>query len=179
MVQSLEQGVILTFSSRLLLCVVLRLVQVPLTSELQYAQESLKDLPCNELKGLSKGQRQMCYLYHDHIMHIGKGARMGIRECQWQFKNRRWNCSTIDDTSVIGPLLTIGMLSVFWFNYRSSLYFFLLSASSKHKKTEFARYLSSALSLIYEPRKAPTIKFCDAISIFIALLLLIRFLPQN
>lgn len=66
-----------------------------------------KKLSCSELKGLSKGQTQLCNLYQDHIPHIGRGARLGINECQYQFKNQRWNCSTVDDSSVFGHVLSI------------------------------------------------------------------------
>jgi wingless-type MMTV integration site family protein 5 len=72
-----------------------------------YTQEKLKKLPCSQLKGLSKGQTQLCFLYQDHIPHIGRGARLGISECQYQFKNRRWNCSTVDDSTVFGHILNI------------------------------------------------------------------------
>ena len=70
--------------------------------------EKYKKLPCSQLQGLSKGQTQLCFLYPDHISHIGRGARLGVSECQWQFKNRRWNCSTVDDSNIFGPVLTIG-----------------------------------------------------------------------
>lgn len=71
-------------------------------------QQKKQKLFCNELKGLSKGQTQLCNLYQDHIPHIGRGARLGINECQYQFKNQRWNCSTVDDSSVFGHVLNIG-----------------------------------------------------------------------
>ncbi|KAL8585853.1 Protein Wnt-5a [Nucella lapillus] len=63
---------------------------------------------CTQLKGLSPGQIKFCQLYHDHMPAIGRGAQMGIGECQWQFRFRRWNCSTVDgDSSVFGPVLNI------------------------------------------------------------------------
>ncbi|XP_015794709.1 protein Wnt-5b [Tetranychus urticae] len=68
-------------------------------------EEKLSKLTCDQMKGLSKGQMQLCHLYKDHMPHIGKGARLGITECQWQFKNSRWNCS-IDDSTVFGSILT-------------------------------------------------------------------------
>lgn len=30
------------------------------------------------------------------------------QECQFQFKNRRWNCSTTDNVSVFGPMTAFG-----------------------------------------------------------------------
>merc|ERR1719433_2133450 len=62
---------------------------------------------CNRIKGLSPGQQKLCLLYTDHMVHVGRGARSGIGECQFQFRHRRWNCSTVDDTTVFGPVLSI------------------------------------------------------------------------
>ena len=83
-----------------------------------------KKLSCSELKGLSKGQTQLCNLYQDHIPHIGRGARLGINECQYQFKNQRWNCSTVDDSSVFGHVLSIGMLQFCLLIYLINFLFF-------------------------------------------------------
>ena len=52
------------------------------------------------------------HLYdHDHlyINHLGDHNRdqMTLGECQFQFRHRRWNCSTVDDTTVFGPVLSI------------------------------------------------------------------------
>jgi len=68
----------------------------------------LKGLPCNKLPGLSKGQQQLCQLYKDHMAFVGRGAKESISECQYQFRTSRWNCSTVDDNSVFGPILTSG-----------------------------------------------------------------------
>lgn len=70
--------------------------------------ESLQNLPCSKLSGLSKGQQQLCQLYKDHIPFVGRGARDSITECQFQLKNSKWNCSTFDDNSVFGPILKSG-----------------------------------------------------------------------
>ncbi|KAK7919294.1 hypothetical protein WMY93_010578 [Mugilogobius chulae] len=51
---------------------------------------------CSQLSGLSQGQRKLCQLYQDHMMYIGDGAKTGIKECQYQFRQRRWNCSTVE-----------------------------------------------------------------------------------
>lgn len=63
---------------------------------------------CSQLPGLSPGQRKLCQLYQEHMVYIGEGAKMGIKECQYQFRQRRWNCSTVDDTSVFGRVMQIG-----------------------------------------------------------------------
>lgn len=78
------------------------------TSQEKQLQETLQNMPCSKFKGLSKGQAQLCQVYKDHIPHIGKGAREGIDECQWQFRDNRWNCSVVDDSSVFGPILVSG-----------------------------------------------------------------------
>jgi wingless-type MMTV integration site family, member 5 len=65
-------------------------------------------LLCANVAGLSSGQRKLCQLYLDHMPWVGRGARSGVAECQWQFRDRRWNCSAIQDASVMGPVLDIG-----------------------------------------------------------------------
>lgn len=45
------------------------------------------------------------------MTYIGDGAKTGIKECQYQFRQRRWNCSTVDNTSVFGRVLQIGECS--------------------------------------------------------------------
>ncbi|MED6276748.1 Protein Wnt-5b [Characodon lateralis] len=67
---------------------------------------------CSQLSGLSQSQRKLCQLYQDHMSYIGDGARTGIKECQYQFRQRRWNCSTVDNTSVFGRVMHIGGQSV-------------------------------------------------------------------
>uniref|UniRef100_A0A8C4R8Y7 Protein Wnt n=1 Tax=Eptatretus burgeri TaxID=7764 RepID=A0A8C4R8Y7_EPTBU len=63
---------------------------------------------CHEVAGLSAGQRKLCHLYKDHVVHIGGGARLAIQECQRQFARRRWNCSTVDGKAVFGKLTLTG-----------------------------------------------------------------------
>jgi len=63
---------------------------------------------CVQLEGLSAGQRRMCQLYPDHMASVARGVGMGISECQYQLHGRRWNCSTTNDSSVFGPILSAG-----------------------------------------------------------------------
>jgi len=62
---------------------------------------------CNQVTGLTSGQKKLCMLYTDHMMHVGRGARNGISECQFQFRHNKWNCSTVEDSTVFGPILSI------------------------------------------------------------------------
>ncbi|XP_071499077.1 protein Wnt-5b-like [Diadema antillarum] len=60
---------------------------------------------CSELLGLSPGQQKQCQLFQDHMAPISEGAKLSIEECQNQFRNRRWNCSTVDSNNVFGRVL--------------------------------------------------------------------------
>lgn len=64
---------------------------------------------CIGLKGLSQGQGKLCQLSVDHMPSVAKGAKFGVLECQHQFRDRRWNCSTVNDETVFGPILKIGV----------------------------------------------------------------------
>jgi hypothetical protein len=64
---------------------------------------------CGTLPGLVAQQVDVCQNYPDTIQAVSDGARRGIRECQFQFRHERWNCSTRDDDySVFGYTLTRG-----------------------------------------------------------------------
>lgn len=58
---------------------------------------------CSSLDGLSAGQQRMCRLFDDHMPFVGLGAREALIECQWQFRQRRWNCST-HGNGIMGPV---------------------------------------------------------------------------
>ena len=59
---------------------------------------------CNRA-GLDKDQKRFCEEYPDIAISIGKGARLGVQECQKQLKEELWNCSTVArDVSVFGKV---------------------------------------------------------------------------
>nr|XP_032819252.1 protein Wnt-5b-like [Petromyzon marinus]XP_032819253.1 protein Wnt-5b-like [Petromyzon marinus] len=63
---------------------------------------------CASLPGLSPGQRKLCSLYQDHVTHVAAGARLAERECQHQFRARRWNCSAGDGEHAFGRVTDTG-----------------------------------------------------------------------
>uniref|UniRef100_UPI00358ED818 protein Wnt-5b-like isoform X1 n=1 Tax=Myxine glutinosa TaxID=7769 RepID=UPI00358ED818 len=62
---------------------------------------------CSSLPGLSGGQRKLCQFYPDHVSSLGEGVRLALRECQHQFRERRWNCTSLDDGHVFGAAMDI------------------------------------------------------------------------
>ncbi|CAG9802506.1 unnamed protein product [Chironomus riparius] len=63
---------------------------------------------CYDVSGMSKGQQKLCEQFTGIMPAISRGARAAIQECQHQFQHRRWNCSTVDDNTVFGPVSAIG-----------------------------------------------------------------------
>ena len=73
---------------------------------------------CDNIPGLVGKQRELCRNYPDVMVSIGRGAREGVKECQYQFRDGRWNCSTMDrDTSVFGKVMLKSKCSVDFFHF--------------------------------------------------------------
>ncbi|CAL1528201.1 unnamed protein product [Lymnaea stagnalis] len=62
---------------------------------------------CSSLQFLQPHQRDICGNDGKLLDVIRNGASMGIDECQYQFRDRRWNCSTNNSTDVFGKVLYI------------------------------------------------------------------------
>lgn len=108
---------------------------------------------CTQIPGLSPGQAKLCQLYQDHMSSVGRGARAGIAECQWQFRYRRWNCSTVEDSTVFGPVLQIGKGSSYP----------ILSYQKKDVETKKEK-ASFILESQYQMSSRPTRLICPKIS---------------
>lgn len=63
---------------------------------------------CSNIKGLTKRQIRMCRRNVEHMDSVKIGAQLAIFECQYQFRNRRWNCSVVQSDSVFGKVLKFG-----------------------------------------------------------------------
>ncbi|XP_043067503.1 protein Wnt-5 isoform X2 [Drosophila bipectinata] len=62
---------------------------------------------CYKVSGLTPNQKKQCIKNTSVMPAISRGARAAIQECQFQFKNRRWNCSVTDDETVFGPITNL------------------------------------------------------------------------
>merc|ERR1711934_1115901 len=57
------------------------------------------DKMCNSMKGsLIKKQVSFCKRNPTFMESVRLGAARAVDECQFQFRSRRWNCSTLDDS---------------------------------------------------------------------------------
>ncbi|XP_048873963.1 protein Wnt-4a-like [Brienomyrus brachyistius] len=63
---------------------------------------------CERLRGLAQRQVQICKRNLEVMEAVRGGARLAIDECQHQFRNRRWNCSTLETQHVLGRVVTQG-----------------------------------------------------------------------
>ncbi|KAJ8301748.1 hypothetical protein KUTeg_020735 [Tegillarca granosa] len=50
---------------------------------------------CNKIPGLAPRQRAICRKRPDALVTIGQGVQLGMKECQHQFRNMRWNCTSL------------------------------------------------------------------------------------
>jgi len=58
---------------------------------------------CAALPGLVSRQIEVCKTHPNAIPSVKDGARKGLQECQWQFRNERWNCTTTGAQVGRGP----------------------------------------------------------------------------
>lgn len=48
---------------------------------------------CRRTKSAGGEYTELCQTQPEIIKEVAKGARLGIRECQHQFRHQRWNCT--------------------------------------------------------------------------------------
>ena len=67
------------------------------------------------LQPLTRKQRRVVTRNPGTIVAVAKGARVAIHECQFQFRNRRWNCPTTEDGrggSIFGDIFKAGQFNL-------------------------------------------------------------------
>lgn len=52
-------------------------------------------LVCKKTRKLKGKLADICRSEHTLLKEIAKGIQVGTRECQHQFRDRRWNCTTV------------------------------------------------------------------------------------
>ncbi|XP_038073218.1 proto-oncogene Wnt-3-like [Patiria miniata] len=74
-----------------------------------FAEDQIFDYPCRRIPGFQNRQLRYCEQNEEFVPTVAEGAKQGIDECQFQFRGRRWNCTTIEgDESVFGKILQFG-----------------------------------------------------------------------
>ncbi|XP_053377398.1 protein Wnt-16-like [Mercenaria mercenaria] len=68
----------------------------------------IQDDTCAEVPGLVSPQIEVCKNNPESLLCISDGARLGISECKFQFRNERWNCTTNTNYTVFGDVLRKG-----------------------------------------------------------------------
>lgn len=68
----------------------------------------MHDETCKAVPGLVFKQLEVCENNPESILCISQGARRAIMECQSQFKNERWNCTTNKNQTVFGQIIAKG-----------------------------------------------------------------------
>ncbi|MFT7798386.1 protein Wnt-4 [Arapaima gigas] len=77
---------------------------------------------CERLKGLIQKQVQICKRNVEVMDAVRRGAQLAIDECQFQFRNRRWNCSTVETLPIFGKVVAQGT--------REAAFVYAISAAS-------------------------------------------------
>ncbi|XP_063281659.1 proto-oncogene Wnt-3 [Pelobates fuscus] len=72
----------------------------------QYSTLGSQPILCGSIPGLVPKQMRFCRNYIEIMPSVAEGVKLGIQECQHQFRGRRWNCTTIHDSlAIFGPVL--------------------------------------------------------------------------
>lgn len=77
----------------------------------QYSSLGSQPILCGSIPGLVPKQLRFCRNYIEIMPSVAEGVKLGIQECQHQFRGRRWNCTTIkDNLAIFGPVLDKGRI---------------------------------------------------------------------
>lgn len=55
---------------------------------------------CRKSRRLAGKQREICRKEIEIVEEVANGAKLALAECQYQFSQRRWNCTTAKRTLV-------------------------------------------------------------------------------
>lgn len=81
----------------------------------QYSSLGTQPILCGSIPGLVPKQLRFCRNYVEIMPSVAEGVKIGIQECQHQFRGRRWNCTTVNDSlAIFGPVLDKGECRTIW-----------------------------------------------------------------
>lgn len=79
----------------------------------QYSSLGTQPILCASIPGLVPKQLRFCRNYVEIMPSVAEGVKISIQECQHQFRGRRWNCTTVNNSlAIFGPVLDKG--TAFW-----------------------------------------------------------------
>ncbi|XP_070089684.1 protein Wnt-3a isoform X1 [Equus przewalskii] len=72
----------------------------------QYSSLGTQPILCASIPGLVPKQLRFCRNYVEIMPSVAEGVKISIQECQHQFRGRRWNCTTVNNSlAIFGPVL--------------------------------------------------------------------------
>uniref|UniRef100_A0A452SZE2 Protein Wnt n=1 Tax=Ursus maritimus TaxID=29073 RepID=A0A452SZE2_URSMA len=72
----------------------------------QYSSLDTQPILCASIPGLVPKQLRFCRNYVEIMPSVAEGIKISIEECQHQFRGRRWNCTTVNNSlAIFGPVL--------------------------------------------------------------------------
>ena len=75
----------------------------------QYSSLGTQPILCASIPGLVPKQLRFCRNYVEIMPSVAEGIKISIQECQHQFRGRRWNCTTVNNSlAIFGPVLDKG-----------------------------------------------------------------------
>ena len=66
--------------------------------------QTIQEPFCSSLSFLTAEQRTYCQNNPKIFSIITRSLRLAIEECQYQFRNQRWNCSIFNQSDIFGKL---------------------------------------------------------------------------
>ncbi|XP_025715898.1 protein Wnt-3a [Callorhinus ursinus] len=96
----------LTCSDQLIQLTVLHKLGQSLAVGPQYSSLGTQPILCASIPGLVPKQLRFCRNYVEIMPSVAEGVKISIQECQHQFRGRRWNCTTVNNSlAIFGPVL--------------------------------------------------------------------------
>lgn len=84
------------------------IVNVASSTNLLTDSKSLQLVLEPSLQLLSRKQRRLIRQNPGILHSVSGGLQSAVRECKWQFRNRRWNCPTASGPHLFGKIVNRG-----------------------------------------------------------------------